>query len=141
MPSLLAGHSQGPANAKNIRSRYFIPLTRRGRIDHLFRNGRRIFGPHLMLRFDIAADKHSVLCVVFAVSSRLGPATFRNRIRRRLREALFLILKERKVPCSGFEIAIVPRKEVAEMDFAELCGELREVMRRLSPVAAGARRK
>ncbi len=84
-----------------------------------------------MLRFDNTTDSVPPLRVVFAVSSRLGPATVRNRIKRRLREALFLTLKEGRANPAGFDIAIVPRKEVAELDFSELCADLRQALRRL----------
>jgi len=94
-----------------------------------------------MLRFDNTTDSVPPLRVVFAVSSRLGPATVRNRIKRRLREALFLTLKEGRSNASGFDIAIVPRKEVAELDFSELCDDLRQALRHVSPAAGKGSRK
>lgn len=130
---MLADSFQQSANSKSKRSRYFTSLKLKRRIDHLFKNGRKSFGRYLMLRFDNTTDCEPPLRVVFAVSSRLGPATVRNRIKRRLREALFLTLKEGRANPAGFDIAIVPRKEVAELDFAELCADLRQALRRVSP--------
>ena len=123
--------SEAPISVK--RSRYFTSLKLKNRIDHLFKNGQKVFGRYLMLRCDSSADAQAPLRAVFAVSSRLGSATVRNRIKRRLREALFLVLKEGRTNASGFDLAIVPRKEVAELDFAELCNDLRQVLRRVSP--------
>ncbi|HMV35670.1 MAG TPA: ribonuclease P protein component [Turneriella sp.] len=123
------------------RSRYFTSLKLKNRIDHLFKNGRKSFGRYLMLRFDNTTDTNPPLRVVFAVSSRLGPATVRNRIKRRLREALFLTLKEGRSNPAGFDIAIVPRKEVAELDFSELCDDLRQALRRMVPAKNTGHRK
>jgi ribonuclease P protein component len=55
----------------------------------------------------------------------------RNRIKRRLREALFLLLKEGKVKQAGFELAIIPKKEVADLDFSELAADLQSALKRL----------
>ena len=55
----------------------------------------------------------------------------RNRIKRRLREALFLLLKEGKVKQTGFELAIIPKKEVADLDFSELAADLQSALKRL----------
>jgi ribonuclease P protein component len=65
----------------------------------------------------------------------------RNRIKRRLREALFLTLKEGRAKPAGFDVAIVPRKEVAELEFSELCDDLRQVLRRMAPKPATSHRK
>jgi ribonuclease P protein component len=114
------------------RSRYFTSLKLKRRIDQLFKNGHKAFGSYLMVRFDCTADAVPPLRVVFAVSSRLGPATVRNRIKRRLREALFQVLKEGQIKGAGFDLAIIPRKEVVELKFSELCNDLRQVLRRVS---------
>jgi ribonuclease P protein component len=123
------------------RSLYFTSLKLKRRIDHLFKNGRKSFGRYLLLRYDSTPDTTPPLRVVFAVSSRLGPATVRNRIKRRLREALFLTLKEGRANPAGFDVAIVPRKEVAELEFSELCDDLRQALRRMAPKPATSHRK
>ncbi len=84
-----------------------------------------------MLRFERSNEVNPPFQVVFAVSRKLGDAHVRNRIKRRLREALFILLKEGKVKQSGFELAIVPKKEVADLDFAELGADLQAALKRL----------
>lgn len=130
---MLADPFQQSANQRSKRSRYFTSLKLKKRIDHLFKNGQKVFGRYLMLRCESSADAQAPLRVVLAVSNRLGPATVRNRIKRRLREALFLVLKEGRTNASGLDIAILPRKEVAELEFTELCADLRQALRRVSP--------
>lgn len=84
-----------------------------------------------MLRFNPAPETEPPFQVVFAVSVRLGDAHVRNRIKRRLREALFATLKKGTVKKSGFDLAILPKKETADLPFQELCAELEMALRRL----------
>lgn len=84
-----------------------------------------------MLRFERSATLNPPFQVVFAVSSRLGDAHVRNRIKRRLREAMFAILKEGSLKQRGFELAVIPKKEVAELDFAVLVSDLQSALQRL----------
>lgn len=84
-----------------------------------------------MLRFERSSEVTPPFQVVFAVSSRLGDAHMRNRIKRRLREALFAVLKEGTLKQQGFELAIVPKKEVADVDFAALCNDLKTALKKL----------
>ncbi len=113
------------------RSHYFTSLKLKKSIDHLFKSGGKAFGKYLMLRFEHSNEVNPPFQVVFAVSRKLGDAHVRNRIKRRLREALFILLKEGKVKQSGFELAIVPKKEVADLDFAELGADLQAALKRL----------
>lgn len=84
-----------------------------------------------MLRFERSKEVDPPFQVVFAVSRKLGGAHVRNRIKRRLREALFLLLKEGKVKQTGFELAVIPKKEVADLEFSELVADLQSAMKRL----------
>lgn len=113
------------------RSHYFTSLKLKKRIDHLFKSGGKAFGKNLMLRFERSTQINPPFQVVFAVSRKLGGAPVRNRIKRRLREALFLLLKEGKVKQTGFELAIIPKKEVVDLDFSELAADLQSALKRL----------
>ena len=84
-----------------------------------------------MLRFNRAPETEPAFQVVFAVSARLGDAHVRNRIKRRLREALFATLQKGTVKKSGFDLAILPKKETADLPFEELCVELEMALKRL----------
>ena len=113
------------------RSRYFTSLKLKKHIDHLFKGGGKVFGKNLMLRFERSETLNPPFQIVFAVSSRLGDAHVRNRIKRRLREAMFAVLKDGALKQGGFELAIIPTKEVADLAFAELITDLRTALQRL----------
>lgn len=123
--------SSTPIIDKTPRSHYFTSLKARKRIDHLFKNGGKTFGKNLMLRFERSNAADPPFQIVFAVSSRMGNAHVRNRIKRRLREAMFAILKEGALKQRGFELAVIPKKEVADLPFAELITDLRTALLRL----------
>lgn len=130
-----------PLKSGTSRSLYFTSLKLKKHIDHLFSRGGKVFGKNLMLRFERCEKNNPPFQVVFAVSSRLGDAHVRNRIKRRLREAMFAILKEGRLKQRGFELAVIPKKEVADLAFAELVTDLETALKRLpgikSPVKTG----
>ncbi|AFM12097.1 ribonuclease P protein component [Turneriella parva] len=123
---------QRSADNKNFkRSDFFTSLKLKKRMDHLFKSGGKAFGKSLMLRFDRSKEVDPSFQVVFAVSRKLGDAHVRNRIKRRLREALFHLLKQKTVKQSGFELAIIPKKEVADIEFSDLVADLQSALKRL----------
>lgn len=126
MPSVPALPSR-----KGKRSHYYIPLKSKRRIEALFKDGRKVFGRYHMLRFMPVTETLPPFRVVFAVSNKIGTATRRNRVKRRLREALYLILKQNPVECRGFDLAILPRAEILELPFGELMKDLQSTLRRL----------
>ena len=113
------------------RSHYFTSLKLKKRIDDLFKSGGKAFGKSLMLRFKRSTEIDPPFQVVFAVSRKLGDAHVRNRIKRRQREALFSLLKENKVKQAGFDLAVIPKKEVVDIDFSVLVADLQSALRRL----------
>lgn len=123
---------QQSAEVRNSkRSQYFTSLKSKKRIAELFTKGGKAFGKSLMVRYARSEAAKPPLSVVFAVSKKTGDAPLRNRIKRRLREALFAIMKASEVKSVGFDIAIIPKKEVADLDFAALCDELRVALKKL----------
>lgn len=84
-----------------------------------------------MVRYCPVAEVNPPLRVVFAVGSKLGDAHIRNRIKRRLREALFAVMRASTHSSAGFDIAIIPKKDVATIDYALLVSDLEFVLRKL----------
>ena len=121
--------SKTPITVK--RSHYFTSLKLKKRIDHLFKSGGKAFGKNLMLRFERSTEINPPFRVVFAVSRKLGDAHVRNRIKRRLREAMHAVLKEGTVKQSGFELAVIPKKEVEDLEFTVLVADLQSALKRL----------
>lgn len=110
----------------------------------VYRNGRRIFCTHMtffFLRRDAgpvaqeSKDPEPVR-VGFTVPRILGTAVERNRIRRRLREAVRLGLG---AAGNAVDIVIHPKKSVQKADFAVLREEIAQAFQRIRSSPAGQR--
>jgi ribonuclease P protein component len=97
------------------------------------RKGRAGHAKHLSLRVFPTATGDVRVGVV--VSRKVGKAVTRNRVRRRIREALLSLLREQgsRVKAHGrpsFEVVIVARPTAADADYAALRRSLQEAMRK-----------
>lgn len=61
----------------------------------------------------------------FSVSKRVGDAVTRNRVKRRLREAVRRRLWKTQ---PGWDMIVIARPEAASADYAELAGELHDLL-------------
>ena len=92
--------------------------------------------PHRLLVLHVAPNDLGYARVGITVSGRVGKAVVRNRIRRRLREALRARLG---VLAAGFDVLVVARPTSAQASWPELDAALETVLQRAgATVAAGA---
>jgi ribonuclease P protein component len=104
-------------------------LLRRADFLRVYDKGRRQFGPHMTFFYldrspDAAAEssvKNAGPRIGLTVSRALGGSVQRNRIRRRVREAVRMNLKDLK---RGADIVINPKKSVLKADFNVLVAEV-----------------
>ena len=98
-------------------------MSRRADFDRVFRRGRRQEGSLLGLR--AAPNERALSRYAYSISKRVGNAVVRNRIRRRLREAVrALPLRE------GWDIVFLARPAAATSDFQSLKAEMRSLVER-----------
>lgn len=106
-------------------------LTRKRDFERVRREGRS--GANSLLVLQAVANGLDVSRFGFVVGKRLGGAVARNRVKRRLREAIRL----EKFP-PGWDIVVIGRRPVVTASFEEICAELR-ALRRRTDVNGGAR--
>ena len=116
-------------------------LRRKSDFDAVFRSGIRESGGVLALRVAPRTEglDDDPCRFGFAISSRLGGAVVRNRIRRRLRESVRRLNKN--ADCRGLDVVVIARNGAAEADFGELDSTLRRLVgrsvRQLRPLQQG----
>jgi len=99
------------------------------------RRGRRLNGPFFFIEALERADDAPAR-IGLTVTRQVGNSVERNRIRRRLREAL-------RVSCradmaNGFDYVVVARRDVLTLPFATLTGELSRRLSKVRPKALPA---
>ncbi|TFF25207.1 ribonuclease P protein component [Jiella endophytica] len=93
------------------------------------RRGRRLNGPFFFVEALRRADEGPARFGL-TVTRKIGNAVERNRIRRRLREAIRIYAEADMVP--GIDYVIVARREVLSAPFATLSEELRKRFSRMA---------
>ena len=97
-----------------------LRLLRHADFERVYKEGRRHFSAHMTV-FYLRRAQAGGLRVGFTVGRVLGGAVERNRIKRRLREAVRLRPMTSSVPV---DVVINPKKSVLKIDFADLLGEV-----------------
>lgn len=74
-----------------------------------------------------------IIRVGYTASKKVGNAVRRNRAKRRLREAVKLVMSRSAV--KGHDYVLIARKEIAEIKFNDLIRDLKWALRRLHKAA------
>jgi ribonuclease P protein component len=116
-------HGRLPSSLRFPRS---ARLLKHSDFERVYKQGRRHFSPHLTAFYllrqsgDLSGPR-----VGFTVGRVLGGAVERNRIKRRLREAVRLNLAALSAPV---DVVINPKKSVLDLEFAQLRDEIRRAV-------------
>ena len=95
-------------------------LLRHSDFERVYKKGRRHFAAHMTV-FYLLRERGDGWRVGFTVGKILGGAVERNRIKRRLREAVRLQWPGVRIPA---DVVINPKKSVLKIEFAELENEI-----------------
>lgn len=98
-----------------------LRLLKHADFDRVYKRGRRHFSSHMTV-FYLPQDKGSAR-VGFTVGRVLGGAVERNRIRRRLREAVRL---RRALLAGPVDVVINPKKSAIRVEFSALLEEVEQ---------------
>jgi ribonuclease P protein component len=108
---------QGQGRKKNPRSGR---LLRHADFERVYKQGRRHFSTNITV-FYLRRAEGEGMRVGFTVGRALGGAVDRNRMKRRLREAVRL---SRTSPGPGVDVVINPKKSVRTVEFSVLLAEV-----------------
>jgi ribonuclease P protein component len=95
-------------------------LLKRADFLRVYENGRRHFGPHMTF-FYLDSPTNQRPRIGFTVSRALGKSVERNRIRRRVREAVRL---NYAALTRAADVVINPKRSAAKVDFPALVAEV-----------------
>ena len=128
----------GSSNLSGSQKRANFPrsvrLLRHSDFERVYKQGRRHFAVHMTV-FYLRRDQGEGLRVGFTVGRVLGGAVQRNRMKRRLREAVRL---HRPAEMIAVDVVINPKKSLLTAEFAEI---EREVIRALEVIQKAAEKK
>lgn len=110
-------------SGKRARFSRDLRLLRHADFERVYKQGRRHFASHLTA-FYRRREQGDTLRIGFTVSKLLGGAVQRNRMRRRLREAVRLHWPQFQAPV---DIVINPKKSLLVVEFPELGKEIDQV--------------
>jgi ribonuclease P protein component len=110
---------QDPDSVISQRFPRSVRLLRRGDFDQVYRQGRKHFAGHMTVFFRRRELKGGPR-VGFTVGKVLGGAVMRNRLRRRLREAVRRRLRLLDAPV---DLVIHPKRSALDLEFALLVAE------------------
>lgn len=109
-------------------------LKQRAEFVHLTKNGRKWVTPTLILQQAPNASFPDLCRVGFTTSKMLGNAVVRNRIRRRLREAVRAVFPQKAQ--AGQDYVLIGRKDALAADYAKILSDLRFALKRIHGGAA-----
>ena len=114
------GSTNLSGSGKRVRFPRRARLLRRADFERVYKQGRRHFASHMTVFYLRRAEGRG-LRVGFTVGRMLGGAVKRNRMKRRLREAVRL-----HGPADGAAVDVVinPKKSLLSAEFAELRNEI-----------------
>ena len=98
-------------------------IRRRAEFERAYAQGQRASGRFLTVV--VLPNGLAVSRLGLAASKKLGDAVRRNRARRRVREVF-----RRNKPVPGYDIVVIPRRELLDAEFASLEADYRAVLRR-----------
>jgi ribonuclease P protein component len=116
-------------------------LLRHADFERVYKQGRRHFATHMTV-FYLRGGEAQGLRVGFTVGRGLGGAVERNRMKRRLREA---VRQYRRSVSAAADVVINPKKSLLRAEFTELLQEVerafRTIQQKLGNEASGPERK
>ena len=105
---------------KRARFTSSMRLLRHSDFERVYKKGLRHFAPHMTV-FYLLRERGDGWRVGFTVGRVLGGAVERNRIKRRLREAVRLRWPGVRIPA---DVVVNPKKSVLKLEFADLENEI-----------------
>jgi len=115
-----SNHDAQPQGGKRLFPRS-SRLLRHADFERVYKQGRRQFFASMTV-FYLGRSEGKGLRIGFTVSRALGRAVQRNRMKRRLREAVRLT---RPLPGPNVDVVFNPKRIVLSVDFSELSNEMR----------------
>ena len=126
-------HPDVPSPGKRMKFPRSLRLNRRGDFEKVYKQGRRHFAAHLTV-FYLGRESGDGPRIGLRVGRVVGEAVERNRIKRRLREALRL---HRAELSSAVDIVVHPKRSALKVDFAGLEKEIQRALEAVERAVAG----
>jgi ribonuclease P protein component len=111
------------SNQPSARLRLNERIRRRAEFKHVYDNGSRVHGRYSTIF--VLPNSHGVGRLGIAATKKLGGAVQRNRAKRLIRE----VFRRNKI-ASGFDVVVVPRRELLEASLSAIETDYRSTLER-----------
>ena len=90
----------------------------------------KFFGGGVFLQANNRNDEQDYLRIGYVITAKQGNAVKRNRMHRRIKEAIRVVNKEKKLPenIKGHDMVVVANKKILEMEWQNLVNEIKTGM-------------
>ena len=121
MSALAADGSGDRSGSRGSRFPRSVRLLRHADFERVYKQGRRHFAAHMTVFYLPRRERDGGVRIGFTVGRVLGGAVVRNRMKRRLREAVRL---HGMIP-AAMDVVINPKKSLLTAEFADVQREIR----------------
>lgn len=111
-----------------------VTLKRNKEFNYVYKRGKAVARPDFTLVY--AKSRYGGLRTGFSVSRKVGNSVMRNKARRRMKEALRILLPEVK---GNFSVIFVAKPQITDVVFADLVKQMRSALKKagIVPQEAG----
>lgn len=104
-------------------------LKNQAAFDQINKTGTKLYSPHLILVIKTSPQEATSFTLGIKANKKLGPAVVRNKIKRRIRHLMQMLMHEYSNVKANVSMIIVPKKNFENFNFANIYNDLNKLVK------------